>query len=52
VRQSATRKKIPAVLEIEEVKSLVGALDLRERTMVLLDVVTGLIERCINNAMI
>ena len=38
----AKRKKIPAVLEIEEVKSLLGALDLRERTMVLLDVVTGL----------
>jgi len=36
------RKKIPAVLEVEEVKSLLGALDLRERTMVLLDVVTGL----------
>ena len=42
VRQSAKRKKIPAVLEIEEVKSLLGALDIRERTMVLLDVVTGL----------
>jgi len=36
------RKKIPAVLEVEEVRSLLGALDLRERTMVLLDVVTGL----------
>jgi site-specific recombinase XerD len=42
VRQSAKRKKIPAVLEIEEVQSLLGALDVRERTMVLLDVVTGL----------
>ncbi len=42
VRQSAKRKKIPAVLEVEEVKSLLGALDFRERTMVLLDVVTGL----------
>ncbi len=42
VRQSAKRKKIPAVLEIDEVKSLLSALDLRERTMVLLDVVTGL----------
>ncbi|MGC1295218.1 MAG: site-specific integrase [Alloacidobacterium sp.] len=42
VRQSAKRKKIPPVLEIEEVKSLLSALDLRERTMVLLDVVTGL----------
>jgi integrase len=35
-------KKIPAVLEIEEVQLLLGALDIRERTMVLLDVVTGL----------
>ncbi len=42
VRQSAKRKKIPAVLEIEEVQSLLKALDIRERTMVLLDVVTGL----------
>lgn len=42
VRQSAKRKKIPVVLEIGEVQSLLGALDLRERTMVLLDVVTGL----------
>jgi integrase len=42
VRQSAKRKKIPAVLEIEEVQSLLSALDVRERTMVLLDVVTGL----------
>jgi integrase len=42
VRQSAKRKKIPAVLEIEEVQMLLGALDVRERTMVLLDVVTGL----------
>ena len=42
VRQSAKRKKIPAVLEIAEVQSLLGVLDIRERTMVLLDVVTGL----------
>ena len=42
VRQSAKRKKIPAVLEIKEVRSLIGALAMRERTMVLLDVVTGL----------
>ena len=42
VRQSAKRKKIPAVLEIAEVRSLLSALDIRERTMVLLDVVTGL----------
>jgi len=42
VRQSAKRKTIPAVLEIEEVQSLLSALEFRERTMVLLDVVTGL----------
>lgn len=42
VRQSAKRKQIPAVLEIEEVRSLLAALALRERTMVLLDVVRGL----------
>jgi integrase len=42
VRQSAKRKKIPAVLEVEEVQMLLGVLDVRERTMVLLDVVTGL----------
>ena len=42
MRQSAKRKKILAVLEIKEVKSLLGALEVRERTMVLLDVATGL----------
>src|SRR5450631_3313284 len=42
VRQSAKRKNIPAVLEIKEVRSLLDALAMRERTMVLLDVVTGL----------
>ena len=42
VRQSAKRKQISAVFEIAEVRSLLDALDLRERTMVLLDVVTGL----------
>ena len=42
VRQSAKRKRIPTFLEIEEVQMLLGALDVRERTMVLLDVVTGL----------
>jgi integrase len=42
VRQSAKRKRVPAFLEIEEVQMLLGALDVRERTMVLLDVVTGL----------
>jgi integrase len=42
VRKSAKRKKIPAVLEIGEVKTLPSVLDFRERTMVLVDVVTGL----------
>jgi integrase len=42
VRQSAKGRKVPAVLEREEVTSLLVALALRERTMVLLDVVTGL----------
>jgi site-specific recombinase XerD len=42
VRQSAKQKKIPAVLEIKEVRSLLGALAMREQTMVLFDVVTGL----------
>jgi integrase len=40
--QSAKRKKIPAVPEIADLPSLLGALDPRERTMVRLDVVTEL----------
>ncbi len=38
-RQSSKRNKIPAVLEIKEVGSLLGAVALCERTMTLLDVV-------------
>src|SRR5437867_7028294 len=42
VRQSAKRKKIPSVLSASEVKKLIGVLAMRERTLVLLDVGTGL----------
>lgn len=42
VRQSAKRRKIPVVLSASEVQQLLGALALRERTLVLLDVGTGL----------
>lgn len=43
VRQSAKRKKIPTVLSPSEVQRLIGLLALRERTLVLLDVGTGLL---------
>jgi integrase len=42
VRQSAKRRKIPVVLSVDEVQQLLEALALRERTLVLLDVATGL----------
>jgi integrase len=42
VRQSAKRKKIPTVLSASEVQGLIAALALREQTLVLLDVGTGL----------
>ena len=42
VRQSAKRRKIPVVLSVSEVQHLLNALALRERTLVLLDVGTGL----------
>lgn len=42
VRQSAKRRKIPVVLSVSEVQQLLDALALRERTLVLLDVGTGL----------
>jgi len=42
VRQSAKRRKIPVVLSASEVQLLLDALALRERTLVLLDVGTGL----------
>src|SRR5438477_8263773 len=42
VRQSAKRRKIPAVLSVADIQKLIPALPLRERTLVLLDVGTGL----------
>jgi integrase len=42
VRQSAKRTKIPNVLSVSELQALLSALDVRERTLVLLDVCTGL----------
>ncbi len=42
VRQSAKRTKTPVVLSASEIQSLLSALDVRERTLVLLDVCTGL----------
>jgi site-specific recombinase XerD len=42
VRQSAKRKKLPAVLNASEVRKLIAGLALRERTLVILDSGTGL----------
>src|SRR5438477_3173103 len=42
VRQSAKRRKIPAILSVPDIQKLLPALPLRERTLVLLDVGTGL----------
>jgi integrase len=42
VRVSGKREQIPDVLEVEEMKLLLGALELRERTMVFLDMGLGL----------
>jgi len=42
VRQSAKRRRIPAVLSVADVQKLLRALPFRERTLVLLDVGTGL----------
>jgi integrase len=42
VRQSAKRMKAPRILSVSEIQSLLSALDVRERTLVLLDVCTGL----------
>jgi integrase len=42
VRQSAKRRGVPEVLSIAEIHLLLNALGLRERTLVLLDVGTGL----------
>jgi integrase len=42
VRQSAKRERIPDVLELHELQALLAKLAVRERTLVLLDAVTGL----------
>ena len=42
VRQSAKRRRVPTVLMPAEIKALVDNLDIRERTLVLLAVSTGL----------
>jgi len=42
VRQSSKRRKIPAVLSVADIQKLLPALPFRERTLVLLDVGTGL----------
>ena len=42
VRQSAKRERTPDVLELEELQLLLTKLDVRERTLVLLDAATGL----------
>src|SRR5664279_6613340 len=42
VRQSAKRRKILAVLDVAEIRLLLDSLQIRERTLVLLDAGTGL----------
>jgi len=42
VRQSGKRQRIPKVLEVEQFQKLFGALEQRERTMILLDCGSGL----------
>ncbi len=42
VRQSAKRRSFPEVLSVDEIKGLVGELNIRERTLVLLAAGTGL----------
>jgi integrase len=42
VRQSAKREKVPDVLELAELQLLLTKLDVRERTLALLDAATGL----------
>jgi len=42
VRQSAKRERIPDVLDVAEFQALLSQLALRERTLVILDAITGL----------
>src|SRR5258708_27855785 len=43
VRQSAKRERIPYVLDVAEFQALLSQLALRERALVVLDAVTGLL---------
>ena len=42
VRQSAKRESVPEILTVEEIRALLAELELRDRTLVLLDAGTGL----------
>lgn len=42
VRQGSKRERIPEILEVEEMRGLLGELALRERVLVFLDMATGL----------
>lgn len=42
VRQTAKRERIPDILDVEEIRLLITSLQLRERVLVFLDMVTGL----------
>lgn len=42
VRQSSKRQSVPDILEVEELKIILGELALRERVLVLLDMASGL----------
>jgi integrase len=42
VRQTAKRERIPDILDVEEMQHLIASLQLRERVLVFLDMVTGL----------
>ncbi|MHB8388178.1 MAG: tyrosine-type recombinase/integrase [Acidobacteriaceae bacterium] len=42
VRQSSKREKVPDILEVSELKAILAELQLRERVLLFLDMVTGL----------
>jgi integrase len=42
VRQGAKRSRVPEILELEEIRALLAAVQLRERTMILMDLGAGL----------
>ena len=41
VRQSVKRERIPDILDVQEIQALLAELEHRERTLVLLDAITG-----------